>query len=155
MTWSVRRPLAVAVASILAAAVVVLAGPARTAQASTTQCLNGANGFANTPSVVPGAQTALQPVYYSGVKVDLRYGVFAGGQRGWARISNARSTDQVMFEWSTNGGYPVRIQCGWFSAGSDGFAVTPGLRTSSNPSYVFRACGRRPSTGAVWCTGWW
>ena len=91
-----------AVASILAAAVLVLAGPARTAQAS-----------------------------------------------------NARSTDQVMFEWSTNGGYPVRIQCGWFSAGSDGFAVTPGLRTSSNPSYVFRACGRRPSTGAVWCTGWW
>jgi hypothetical protein len=147
------RALAMAVVAVLATAFVSVT-TAAPAEAAPADCLNGANGFVNTPSSVPGAQTARSRSLGSGVSVELRYGTISGVQRGWARIVGAYvSTDRVWMDWSTNGGASW-IQCGPFDAGSRQF--TPAQRTSSSTQWVFRACGRLipPNTQSL-CTAWW
>lgn len=57
-------------------------------------------------------------------------------------------------DWTTNG-RDVRVQCGPFKAGIDGWPLTSAAKeTNNSPDWQFRACGGGGGQ-AVQCTAWW
>jgi hypothetical protein len=156
-----RRPARIVAMTMLAVGSVATVGITGTAPASATpaQCVNGANGFANTPGSVPDARTvaSVDLGFGQGVRAELRVGTYAGGQRGWARLVGPYvGSDAYWMDWTTNGGASW-IQCGPFTPnGNGGRNYTPGQRTNASTQWRFRACGRLiPPSLESRCTGWW
>ncbi|KJK53063.1 hypothetical protein UK23_01680 [Lentzea aerocolonigenes] len=114
-----------------------------TASATTGNCVNGANGFANIPDNLSGTDVEDVPTR-SGHWLYLNFGTVNGVRRGWAQLFEGHFEPlsrnvSVWLDWSRDGGR-TWIQCGPFYNGSGKSSITSAAqRTSSAAGWVFRA----------------
>src|SRR5258705_5823392 len=85
-------------------------GTSETAQAASTDCEGGVNGFIDISDSLSGTvQRSLDMGF--GVTVTLQSGTVAGAQRGWAKISGSTlAGDLVWMDWTKNN-WASWIQC--------------------------------------------
>ncbi len=131
-----------------------LAAPASAAPETAAECEGGANGFVDIPDNLTG-EIVRGPIRIGPIVVELHKG-YVQGLRGWARVRDSTAAgDMVWMDWTTNGGASW-TQCGPFFVQHAGQVKTSAAqRTSSSPSWKFRACGYVTTTTAVRCTDWW
>ncbi|WP_433357920.1 hypothetical protein ACQP25_45300 (plasmid) [Microtetraspora malaysiensis] len=154
---SVRRSLSITAIGLFAVGALGVGVSTGTAHASVSECVGGANGFADiaynkTGTVVSGKTVDLG----GGRRAELHTGTVAGFKRGWAIIrGTTKKGDRVWMDWTktaTRGGW---MQCGPFTVQSDGLTNTSAAqKTSDDADYWFRACGQIVG-GATKCGAWW
>ncbi|MEV0238134.1 hypothetical protein [Nonomuraea sp. NPDC050786] len=152
-----RRP-ALALATGLLLAPLVVTGASSPAAATPQECERGANGFVDIPDTLRGTPAPVAPARIIGLTGTLYYGKIGGVTRGWAHLGGETTWgDSVWMDWSRDGGR-TWIQCGPFEVTSGGQTKTSAAqRTSSDPNWKFRACVRwgRHIPPAISCTDWW
>jgi hypothetical protein len=132
-------------------------------EASTGQCERGANGFRDIPDDQGGALVLNRgyPVTLDSridVKVVLDWAYDDDGKQiAFAKIAGRTiAGDLVWMDWSRDHGR-TWIQCGPFIVSGTGASKTSAAKpTSTDPNYMFRACGRLGTSGPPSrCGAWW
>ncbi len=130
-------------------------GSGSPAAATAAECSNGANGFVTVSDNASGTVARhIEP--YPEFVINLEYGTVGGVQRGFARLRGRTvQGDKVWMDWTRNGG-TTWLQCGPFTVSSL-FApkTSAAQRTSTDPNWQFRACGRSAGGDRSFCTRWW
>ncbi len=143
-----------ATACLLAGSIAV-AGPASTAHASAADCQGGANGFVDISDSLTGSKVYSFSI--GGATFSLENGTVGGVHRGWAHLvagNPSSPLDEVWMDWTRDGGQSW-IQCGPFALGAKSSKTTAAQRTSSDPNWRFRACGKVYPSGYFSCGAWW
>jgi hypothetical protein len=149
--WS---PRSAAVAAALALVATAFVTPAGSAQALSSDCEGGRNGFVDIPDTLSGTVQRDLFLGLGAKELYLETGQVGGVQRGWAMLNGGplAGTDLVWMDWTRDGG-STWLQCGPFSVGDKPSKTSAAQATSSDPRWRFRACADA-GTG-IRCTDWW
>ncbi|MET9373835.1 hypothetical protein ABZX98_06745 [Streptomyces sp. NPDC002992] len=150
----IGRSVTASTAAAMVAGGLALLAPAPSAHAAASDCEGGRNGFVDISDNAYDIQAKAVTLWNEGIDISLQYGNVNGVQRGWALIAgDVQPGNSVWLDWSRDGGR-TWIQCGPFVSKYGENKTSAAQRTSSDPNWVFRACGSTRS--GIHCTSpWW